>query len=193
VDVTWQECIALIGMHVDAKFIPIVKNQKLAHQVWSELKKAFTLQSGAVILNLKTQFYKCHLEAEESLSAYLDRVLLITEKLRGLGCETAETEICFKILSSLSEKYRSMTMAIMVLPIEKLTISFLRSQFSLDSTLGLPMPNESQALPASSKPTRFPNRCSQRGMANTHQEGCKKGQEEVCPVCSLSSFAMWEF
>ena len=35
-DVTWmsrdKKCIALIGMHVDAKFIPIVKSQKFARQ-----------------------------------------------------------------------------------------------------------------------------------------------------------------
>jgi hypothetical protein len=187
-DATWitndKKCVAIIGLNVDAKFIPTIRAHKYAADVWKALKNNFTSQSGGTILTLKTKFYKAEMEdGKESLTEYLDRIVLITEKLRDLGCQTQETEICYKVLSSLPEHYNAMTMALMVIPTEKLTVSYLRSQFSLDTALHSSTKPQN-ALPANQKPHSNRNEekkmlCSRCGMKNHVVENCRAPKWKV--------------
>jgi hypothetical protein len=192
-----KKCLAIIGLNVDPKFIPTIRAHKTAAEVWNGLKANFTSQSGGTILSLKTKFYKAELEeGKESLTQYLDRIVLLTEKLKDLGCATQEDEICYKVLSSLPESYNSMTMALMVIPNDKLKISYLRSQFTLDSALhSASASSKGNVFQAQQKKkeTNSRQKCSKCGMKNhkdedcyaprwkieKHQEALKKPKEEA--------------
>jgi hypothetical protein len=175
-----KKCIALIGLNVDSKFIPIIRSFKYACDVWQALKHNFTSHAGGTILSLKTKFYKAEMEdSQENLNQYLDRIVLLTEKLRELGCPTQEQEICYKVLSSLPEHYNSMTMALMVVDPSKLSIAYLRSQFTLDSALHSST-QKGNALPAQPKKKFESNqKCSKCGMRNHKTEDCFTAQWRV--------------
>jgi hypothetical protein len=165
-----KKCISCIGLNVDSKFYPIIRAHKMACDVWKALRANFTSHAGGMVLSLKTSFYKAEMEdGQESLNQYLDRIVLISEKLRELGCPTNEQEICYKVLSSLPDNYKAMTMALMVVDSKQLTISYLRSQFTLDSALLQSTP-KGNALPV--QPKKFEGKCWKCGQRNHKVQNC---------------------
>src|SRR5689334_17775977 len=89
---------------------------------------------NALKLTLKCQFYEIKMIEKESLVNYVDRVMNIIDKLNDLGCKTEEKEICYKILSSIPEKYKPITLTCLMLPEEKLVVSQLRHHFAMENT-----------------------------------------------------------
>jgi len=83
---------------------------------------------------LKCQFYEAQMMDQETLLNYLDRVLAIVNKLQDYGCPTGESEICYKVLSSIPDHYRPITMSCMQVAEEDLSTSYLRNQFMLETS-----------------------------------------------------------
>src|SRR5262249_40890352 len=111
-----------------------IKNAKTCKEAWAMLKKDFLETSNSQKLVLKCQYHEAKQGDRESLSKYLDRVVYLEERLRELGVETKQQEVCYKILSSIRDEYRVITMSCMQLSEEKLTISYLRQQFALEES-----------------------------------------------------------
>ena len=129
-----SKAIAIIGLNVSQKYFSTIKNCSSCKEVWISLKKHFAETSNSQILLLKCQFYESRMQNNESLSKYLERIIEIDDKLKNLGVETNEREVCFKVLSSVREEFNAITMMCMQLQLEKLTISFLRQQFAIEES-----------------------------------------------------------
>jgi transposase InsO family protein len=137
-DGNWEEddekALALIGLSISSKFYSKIGEATTCFQAWHKLKKYFTQVSTGNIMLLKCQFYEARMAPNDSLLGYLDQVVRISERLKGLGSITDEKEICYKVLGSIPKEYNPITMACMLLPQEQLTLSFLRHQFSLEQS-----------------------------------------------------------
>lgn len=136
--ILWDEddskCIALIGLCVSERYYQIIKSYTTAYGIWEALKSEFKGFNNANKLQLKCQFYEARMIDKESLSKYVERVTLIVDKLADVGCFTDEHEVCYKILSSIPDTYRPIVLACLMVQEDKLTISFLRQQFSLEES-----------------------------------------------------------
>ena len=134
----WEEnddrASALIGLNVSQKFYPVLKGKKSCFQIWNALLAEFTEILNGVKLMLKCQFYKARMQDGETLLKYLDCVLLIVDRLADLGCPTSNSETCYKILSSIPEVYKPITMSCMQMEEKDLTPSYLCNQFMLETT-----------------------------------------------------------
>src|SRR6185503_14729726 len=106
-----QKAHALIGLNIEQKFYHVVKYTTYSHEAWRALKKEFTTAVNGLKLMLKCQFYDARMTDKETLLKYLDHVVGITEKLYDLGTKTKETETCYKVLSSIPDTYKPITMA----------------------------------------------------------------------------------
>jgi len=114
-----SKAIAIIGLNVSQKYFSTIKNCSSCKEVWISLKKHFSETSNSQILLLKCQFYESRMQNNESLSKYLERIIEIDDKLKNLGVETNEREVCFKVLSSVREEFNAITMMCMQLQLEK--------------------------------------------------------------------------
>ncbi len=128
-----EKCLAVIGMSVGERFIPIIRECKTANEAWEAIQREIAGASFSQKLTLKCQFYDARMSEKESLVMYLDRINGIVDKLREIGCKTDESEVCYKILSSISEKYKSIQLSCMMLPEDQLKINILRQHFTLEN------------------------------------------------------------
>src|SRR5262249_5972501 len=137
-DPKWEEedykASAFIGLNVLSKYYTLIRGARSCREAWNNLRTEFVSVSNGAKLVLKCQFYEARMEEKDTLLSYLDRLVNISDRLEGHGCSTSETEICYKALSSIPEIYRPITMACMLVPEQKLTVSYLRQQFSLEIT-----------------------------------------------------------
>lgn len=136
-----QKAIAYIGTRISSKFFNKVRDAKTAHGAWTEICREFEGLNKASKLTLKCKFYEAKMDPEESLSKFLDRILLIVDKLTDIGVATPEWEVCCKILSALPEAYIPVKMSCLMMPEDQLTTSFLKNQFALEE------PSEKKADP----------------------------------------------
>lgn len=127
-----EKAIAYIGQYVDKKFYKYIADEKAANTVWSNLESHFSSLNTANRMHVKIEFYKAQQTRNESLLTYLERVVAITDKLRDLGWDTPDLEICIKVLSSLADEFRPVQLSCLMIPEDKLTTSILRQQFAMD-------------------------------------------------------------
>jgi hypothetical protein len=135
-NIKWNEenekCLALLSLCVDKKYYGLLNKAKNAKSGWESIENEFKNVSSGLKLSLKCEFYKSEMRKRETLSEYLDRVCEIVEKLEKLGCETSESEVCYKVLSSIPDRYRPITMSCMMVDEKSLKVSLLRQKFSLE-------------------------------------------------------------
>jgi len=98
------------------------------------IKKEFVGLNNSMKLSLKCQFYEAKMNEKGQLLKYVDRITNITDRLDDIGCYTEEKEICFKILSSIPENYRPITLSCLMIPEDKLSVRFIKQQFALERT-----------------------------------------------------------
>jgi hypothetical protein len=120
-------------MCVSERFIPIIRESTTAYQAWQKIEEELAGSNNSTMLTLKCQFYEARMSEKENLVNYVDRVMMIVERLSDIGCKTEEKEICYKILSSIPERYKPITLSCLMLPPEKLVVSQLRANFSLEN------------------------------------------------------------
>ncbi len=111
----------------------IIRESTTAHQAWQNINQELASSNNSIMLTLKCQFYEARMTEKETLVNYVDRVMMIIERLNDIGCKTEEKEICYKILSSIPERYKPITLSCLMLPPEKLVVSQLRANFSLEN------------------------------------------------------------
>ncbi len=92
-----EKCLAVIGMSVGERLIPIIRECKTAYKAWKAIQREIAGASNSQKLTLKCQFYYARMSEKESLVMYLDRISGITDKLREIGCKTDVSEVCYKI------------------------------------------------------------------------------------------------
>jgi hypothetical protein len=124
-----ERCLAFIGLSVTEKYYGTVKSSTSAKEVWNKLKEETGATNLHYVLSLKFQFYTCTMEEKETLTKFVDKVVMIVDKLKELGFNTEEREVCFKILSHLPERYK--TVSLTCTGHADLSISFLRQQFMM--------------------------------------------------------------
>ena len=128
-----EKCLAVIGMSVGERFIPIIRECKTAHEAWEAIQREIAGASNSQKLTLKCQFYDATMSENESLVMYLDRISRIIDKLKEIGCKTDESEVCYKILSSIPQKYKSIQLTCLMLPEDQLKTNILRQHFTLEN------------------------------------------------------------
>ena len=174
-----EKCLALLGMHVPQNFYSHITGCTTAYDAWEALRKVFYETSNATKLVLKCQFYDSRMHENETLLKYLDRVLGITNRLQEMGCATQDNEICYKILSSVTEKYKPLTMSCMMLPEDSLTPALLRQHFVLEDSRGQ-MSGKRSTPTAEAHNTSSPKKKCERCGGNSHvTSNCYAGDEHV--------------
>jgi hypothetical protein len=126
--------LSIIGLNVGNRFQKFIRIATTAHQLWQLLLNEFGSYNCNNLLDLKCKFYEAKMSEKESLLNYVDRINDIIEKLEAIGCVTDDSEVCYKVLSSLPEKYKPLKLTCLMIPRDQLNISRLRQQFSLDSS-----------------------------------------------------------
>ena len=124
-----SKCLALIGLHVSEKYYGKIKQAKNAKEAWDSLKEESGATNMYYILSLKFQFHTCSFGEKETLLKFVDKVTMICDKLRELGVDTEENEVCYKILSHLPDQYKSI--ALTCCGQSNLSVAFLRQQFMM--------------------------------------------------------------
>ena len=137
---------SLIGLHVGNRFQKFVRMTGSAYELWNAILQEFENYNNSNLLELKVKFYEAKMQERESLLDYVDRITLIIENLEAIGCFTEEIEVCYKILSSILDRFKPITMTCMMIPKEKLNVNYLRQQFALDFTKGSKKNQDEAAL-----------------------------------------------
>ena len=158
-----SKCLSIIGMSVGERFIPIIRESTTAHQAWQKIEVELAGSNNSTMLTLKCQFYEARMTEKETLVNYVDRVMMIIERLNDIGCKTEEKEICYKILSSIPEKYKPITLSCLMLPPEKLVVSQLRASFSLENQ-GRKEIKQKEALSATTEKRKETRNCYKCGV-----------------------------
>ena len=156
------KCLAVIGMSVGERFIPIIRECNTAKEAWEAIQTEIAGASNSQKLTLKCQFYDARMSEKESLVMYLDRISGIIDKLREIGCKTDESEVCYKILSSIPEKYKAIQLTCLMLPEEQLKINILRQHFTLENQGKKKDEKKVEALSANEKKGKFVNKNKDR-------------------------------
>jgi len=78
-------------------------------------------------LRLKCEFYSMKIAHGETLSEYVDRVVGVSEKLRAVGSEIEEKEVCYKVIASVGDEHGLMELAVQI-PKEDLCVVALKSK-----------------------------------------------------------------
>ncbi len=128
-----EKAVGIIGQHVAPSFYPLISETNSAFKIWNNLAKHFEGTNKVNKLTLKNEFYSTHQQPNESLLIYLDRLILISQKLSDLGNKTPEEEICYKAISSLNIEYKPIQMAVLMMDEKDLNINYLRQQFALET------------------------------------------------------------
>src|SRR6185437_14669294 len=118
-----SRCVAIIGLSVSERYIPLIKESKNAFELWTKIKNELSTINNGQKLMLKCQFYDAKMTEKETLIQYLDKVVSICSKLEEIGCKTDESEICYKILSSIPEKYKAIKLTMLMMPEEDLRVA----------------------------------------------------------------------
>ena len=138
--------------------------------------------NNAIKLNLKSHFYEARMTDKETLVNYIDRITNITDRLLEIGAETEEKEICYKILSSIPERYKPITLSCLMLPEDKLKVSQLRQNFALESKGKMNENRSKEVLNTSTKQKKFnPNKekkCFKCGMKGHISPDCRSPHVE---------------
>ena len=117
-----EKCVAIIGLCLSDRFIITIKQLSSAYQIWNKIKELSSTNNSAMKFSLKVQFYEAKMTEKESLVNYVDRIEQITEKLEEMGSNTEEKEICYKILSSIPEKYKPIVLTCFMIPENEIDI-----------------------------------------------------------------------
>ncbi len=161
-----MKCLSIIGLCVSERFIPIIREATTAYQAWLEIERELAGSNNSTMLTLKCQFYEARMTEKETLVNYVDRVMSIIGRLNDIGCKTEEREICYKILSSIPERYKPITLSCLMLPPEKLVVNQLRANFSLENQGNRKEIKHKEALSATTenrKETRTCYKCGVKG------------------------------
>ena len=124
-----ERCLALIALHVNEKYYGKVRQAKTAKEAWDLLRQESGATNMYYILSLKFQFHTCTFGEKETLLKFVDKVTMICDKLRELGVDTDEKEVCYKILSHLPDQYKSI--ALTCCGQAELSVAFLKQQFMM--------------------------------------------------------------
>lgn len=105
-----------------------------SREIWEKLKELSSATDISTVILLHQQLFRAELSTGESLISFLDRVISITEKLKGIGEPFREPLACIIILASLPDEYDTITMALYQIPepMKKLTFDLLRVKFAAE-------------------------------------------------------------
>lgn len=118
------------------------------------------------------------------MTQYMDRITFIVDKLNRLGFPTADDDVCYKILASIPEKYKPITMACMQVDSDKLSVAYLRGQFALEESRAsislAPNPSKgSKENPITLLNTNSKQKCTRCGAFGHGQHECRSGTKKV--------------
>ncbi|XP_037491488.1 uncharacterized protein LOC119369305 [Jatropha curcas] len=83
---------------------------KTAKEAWNRLKEEYQGSDRTrqmQVLNLKREFESLHMEEDETISKYTNRISLIVNNIRLLSEDFADTRIVEKVLVTLPERFES--------------------------------------------------------------------------------------
>ena len=168
-----EKCVAMIGLSLSDRFITTIKQLTTAYEIWNKIKELASTNNSAMKLTLKCQFYEAKMTEKETLVNYVDRIEQIVEKLDEIGSKTEEKEVCYKILSSIPEKYKPIVLTCFMIPENDLTISKLRQSFALESS-NKQQPKQREALVFEKK-------------QNNNFKGNNQQKQRICYKCGLKN------
>lgn len=105
-----------------------------AYEMWVKLKEmCLTAEVGNLIILYK-EFFELTLKKDEQLISFLSRVQNILDRLIDLGEDLTPALVCYKVLSSLGDKYNALTQGLFQVPKQSLNMDLLRQKFALEDS-----------------------------------------------------------
>ena len=129
------KAIGLITKLVTESYYIEIEQINTPFLVMEKLHELFDNYKLANSMELSVDFYRAFQHNDEDLNAYINRMMNIANKLKEIGFPLTESQIVFKILSSMNEKYLGITRNFVSAPDDSFTIAFLRKQATLDKSL----------------------------------------------------------
>jgi hypothetical protein len=135
--VEWEEddqvALSIVGMHVDTKFNSIILESKSAYDAWIKLEQLFQGINNANLFKLKYQLNTEHQNNNETLLDYLNRIVLINNKIKDLGEQPLDDyDLSMKIISTINNNYEPIRMACLMINKKELTINYLSQRFAME-------------------------------------------------------------
>lgn len=105
-------------------------------EMWTTLKDGSNTKELGYVLLLFKQLFDLRINRDESLSHYLDRVILLSDRLRDAGQDYVLPEIvmCFLILCQLPDEYSMLAQSLGQAGKEVMTLDYLRGKFSVEDS-----------------------------------------------------------
>jgi hypothetical protein len=127
-----QKCRAQIALAMDQKYQEIVNNNSTSFKLWKAIERVQANGGNMHKSDLMVELFAARIQESESLTSFLDRVLLIKSKIKALGDENInkaiETVVCYFVLGTLPEKHKQIKIACLLQPV---TIDVLEKKISL--------------------------------------------------------------
>ena len=97
--------VGYIAGSLSVKYRPLVAKASCALHLWQLIKEEFSSISVEHQIKLIFEFYNIKMNSGESLVSYMDRLLLLVDKLAAVNFKPLESHICIKLLAGLDSSY----------------------------------------------------------------------------------------
>ena len=138
--------MSYIAGSLSVKYRPLVNKASCAIHLWQLIKEEFSAISVGHQVKLIFDFYNLRMNSGESLVEYMDRLLLLVDKLAAVNFQPKESHICIKLLAGLDPSYSSITQSCLMIPLDQLTVSDLKIRFGITQAVSNVQTTTSDAL-----------------------------------------------
>uniref|UniRef100_A0A2N9F2E7 Integrase catalytic domain-containing protein n=1 Tax=Fagus sylvatica TaxID=28930 RepID=A0A2N9F2E7_FAGSY len=130
--------LTLLYSTLSSPVIAMVVGKNTSQEVWNTLEERFTSTARSNVLNLKLELQSIKKGGNESITAFLQRIKTVRDKLSAVGVPSDHEELIHVILKGLPKEYAPFASAIRtrdgVLSLEKLSVLLQTEEQSLNET-----------------------------------------------------------
>lgn len=135
---TWrreeEKCRGTLAMQVGNEAMKLKTQGKTVFEMWKILEEDANLGEIGNILSLYNKFFDLKITQKETLVEYIERALMIVEKLKNASEKISETLICYKIINGLSQEYSTLSQIVIQIKKEEMKIELLRGKFMVEES-----------------------------------------------------------
>jgi hypothetical protein len=130
--------LTLLYSTLSSPVIAMVVGKNTSQEVWNTLEERFTSTARSNVLNLKLELQSIKKGGNESITAFLQRIKTVRDKLSAVGVPSDHEELIHVILKGLPKEYAPFASAIRtrdgVLSLEKLSVLLQTEEQSFNET-----------------------------------------------------------